>query len=75
MILLDLPMLFLFVYEVRKNKITPKGLQNLDSKEKRIAILLYLMIIFTILISADRIVINDIVMRVFFLYRDDGSIA
>ena len=78
LIFLDIPVLIVFLIELRNvikilnnQKNSGSSLKN-DFKHKIAVSLLVIIIAFTILMYIDRVLINDILMRVFFLWKDNG---
>ncbi len=78
LIILDIPVLIVFLIELRNvikilnnQKNSGSSFKN-DVKHKIAVSLLVILITFTLLMYIDRVLINDILMRVFFLWKDNG---
>jgi len=78
LVFLDIPVFIVFLVELRRVKRILNSQNNSRNFLKheishKIAIALLIIIVtFTLLMYIDRILMNDIVMRVFFLWKDNG---
>ena len=78
LVFLDIPVFIVFLVELRRVKRILNSqnnsrnfLKNEISHKISIALLI-IIVTFTLLMYIDRILMNDIVMRVFFLWKDNG---